>query len=104
MNTLPLTVALNVEGMKHGIIHAFTQHQLELTDTLQRQLDYLLREENIMALVTEEAGKILRDTIRSAVQSAVYRALGDPEVRALTDGIVRSALLATFGKIAEDNT
>lgn len=91
--TIPLTVRLDISGMKHQIIHAFTQQEAATMAVLQRQLDAILSEENITHIIEATALEILQEELQKEIKRATFRALTDPRVRQGIDQLVQDALL-----------
>ena len=60
-------VRLEVEYMKHAILHAFTEHTMKVDEDVKRAVEYFCRPENIQAIV----GKAVNDVLKSAIEDEI---------------------------------
>lgn len=81
-------VRLEVEYMKHAILHAFTEHTLKVDADVKAAVEHFCRPENVKAIVKSAVDSILKGAIedeirnffmygagRSAIAEAVKRRL-----------------------------
>jgi hypothetical protein len=62
-------IHLTVERMQHSMLHAFSQHQMDISAEVQRAIERECSPENIQRIVDEAA----RGAVKEAVTSAVKR-------------------------------
>lgn len=79
MNTLPL-VRIEIDQMRHAIIHAMTRHFDDQKSSIEAQLEQIVKEFDFGAVIKAEADKALREQIAASVKNAVYRAFTREEL------------------------
>lgn len=67
METSIPVIRLEVEYMKHAILHAFTAHQLKIDTDLKEALERFCQPANIKAIV----GKAVDQTLKNAIESEI---------------------------------
>ena len=65
-----VTVRIDVEGMRHSIVHAFDAHSQELSAKVQEQVDLAIKHFDFNQAVAEVVDQELHHVIKSSVQSA----------------------------------
>lgn len=77
MEPLPI-VRLEVEYMKHTILHAFTQHQMQLDQSVRAAVEKFCEPNHINCIVANAVDRTMRDVIAKEVESFFrYGAGGD---------------------------
>ena len=71
-NSIPV-VRLEVEYMKHTILHAFTEHSLKVDEDVKRAVDHFCRPENIQAIVKGAVDSVLKEAINSEIRRSCVR-------------------------------
>lgn len=76
MAAADVIVRLDVEGMKHQILHAFSERALELTDLIDVELTKAIENfdfgAEIRKTVYEELPKLVDEAVQSAMRRAIY--------------------------------
>lgn len=68
MNSTIPVIRLEVDYMKHAILHAFTAHQLQIDQDVKAALDRFCRPENIQAIVSKAVDSTLEHAIKSEIE------------------------------------
>lgn len=61
-------VRLEVEYMKHAILHAFTAHTLKVDQDVRAAVEHFCRPENIQAIVKKAVDATLKHAIESEIE------------------------------------
>lgn len=96
MEHLPFTIQLEMDQMKHTIIHHFNTHQRELSERLEIEINNAIQCFDFSKAVLEATHKTLNDVISSYFQYG--------EGRKMIKDSMEESLKATFGKEAVDNS
>ena len=62
-------VRLEVEYMKHAILHAFTEHTLKVDADVKAAVERFCRPENIAAIVEDAVNHALKEAIYSEIEN-----------------------------------
>lgn len=62
-------IRIELEGMKHTLMAAMSQHLLEMDDLIQVQVDRVCTPENISSIVYEQAKTQIKNAIDDAVRT-----------------------------------
>lgn len=61
-------VRLEVEYMKHAILHAFTEHTLKVDQDVKAAVEHFCRPENVRAIVAQAVDSVLKDAIEGEIR------------------------------------
>lgn len=67
MNEFPM-IRLELTGMKHSIMHAFNDHQLDMSAEVKRALDRECSPEKLQAYIDNETRAAVKEATESAVR------------------------------------
>lgn len=89
MNAVPL-IRIELEGMKHAIIHAMSEHLAQMDADIQEAVNAACTPENIKKIITDTAEREIKNAItqhvqdfyrygdgRSVIRDAVFEVLKD---------------------------
>ena len=62
-------VRLEVQYMKHAILHAFTEHTLKVDADVKRAVENFCRPENVSAIVKDAVDSSLKEAIYSEIEN-----------------------------------
>lgn len=87
----PLTVRLEVEGMRHQIVRQVAEHQLEIEQAIQNCVDTELAQFDFGREVAKAVDQLLPESIRTAVERAVRDAVHRGALYEIVQEAVRDA-------------
>lgn len=61
-------VRLEVEYMKHAILHAFTEHTLKVDADVKRAVEHFCRPENIRSVASAAVDSVLKEVINAEIE------------------------------------
>jgi len=85
-----MQLTVQFRGLKAGIIHAFSGYEDRLQAEIERQAKIL--EPQLEAMVGEEIGKVLRESIKDCVSTSLKKMTWDPDFQAAIKASVVKAL------------
>jgi hypothetical protein len=88
MNT-PL-IKLEIEGMRHAIVHAFTQHNIEIEAAVNEEFRRQIEAFDFRDAVAREFAAAMNGAIRSAVERFFYQGSGRDIVEHAVESALRS--------------
>lgn len=91
MSYLPI-IRIEVEGMKHSIMHALSTHAEEYEAYIQQELEALDVEAIIRAQVSKTAPRMIEAIIDMATEKAIRDALAQAQFSERMGEIVRGAV------------
>ena len=101
--TAPIMIRLDVEFMRHSIVHAFNQHTKELEETLDKEIRTVLAQFDFQTLVKDECQRLLRDYIKRALADAISNAFLQEGLRGIFKaGAERAVREAILNALKED--
>lgn len=65
-----IALKLEVEAMRYQVQHAFMSHSKEVEEQIGLALDKALKDFDFIAVVKEEAGRIITKAVKDAIASA----------------------------------
>ena len=66
-----IRVKLDVDGIRHSIVHAFTARQLEIAEALNEEIDRVIESYDFRAHVRSVAENVLNESVKHAVEDAL---------------------------------
>lgn len=60
-------VRLEIEYMKHAILHAFTEHSARIDEDVRKAVEHFCRPENVKAIIE----KAVNDTLKHAIEAEI---------------------------------
>lgn len=67
IDSLPI-IKLELQGMRHAVMHAFTRHQIEMDAHVQAAMDAYCSPENIKRVVDTAVAREIESAIQSEVE------------------------------------
>jgi poly(A) polymerase Pap1 len=86
-------IHLELEQMRFELTQAIRLHHASIENSLNAQFKALIDGFDFDAVIRQEATRIIAESIRRALASAVWRAFEDGDVQAVLGADVRGALL-----------
>jgi hypothetical protein len=68
MNNIPI-IRLEIEHMKHAMLHAFADYQIHIDETLRNAVEAFCQPDNIERIVTKQVSDSLEQAIRDEVDN-----------------------------------
>jgi hypothetical protein len=62
------TIRLEIEGMRHAILHAFSQHNRDIEEYLQKETEKFVKGYDFQAAVAKSLGPLFDEIVRKAVE------------------------------------
>lgn len=62
--SLPI-IKIEIEQMRHAIMHAFTEHQFQVSEEVERQLEHVIQNYNYEAAIRDAAYKAMDEAIKN---------------------------------------
>lgn len=81
MNSIPV-VRLEVEYMKHSILHAFADYQVQVDEQVKRAVDAACTPDNLQRILNAEVKQEIERAIKSEVEHFFRYGSGKDAVRA----------------------
>ena len=86
MNGIPV-IRLEIEGMKHAVIHAMTRHLAQMDSEIQAAVEHACKPEHISALIETTARGEIAKAVKSEIEN-FYRY--GPGRKAIKEAVVRA--------------
>lgn len=83
-------IRLTVEGMKHQIMHALMEHELALSNEIQRAVEAFCQPENIQAVINREVNAVVSSVIREEIDRFYRRGDGRAVIRTAVEERLRT--------------
>lgn len=93
MNTMPV-IRLEIEGMKHTIMHAMTQYMTQMDSDIQAAVERACKPENISALIEATAREQIAKAVKYEIES--FYSYG-PGRKAIKEAVIK-----TLGKDTDE--
>lgn len=84
-------IRLELEGMRHTVLHAFAQQTAQMDQILQSELDRFCSEDNLRAIVAAQ----VKESIQSAIKQEIASFYGYGKGRE----IIKAAVIAELSKV-----
>jgi hypothetical protein len=68
IHSVPI-IKLTVEGMKHSILNAFAQRQVETDTYVKEELEHFCSAENLRRVIAKHVDDVIEEAIRDALQN-----------------------------------
>jgi hypothetical protein len=81
MHNIPI-IRLEIEHMKHAMLHAFGDYQLQFDETLRKAVEVFCQPDNIDRIVTRQVNESLEQAIRDEVDNFFRLGKGRAAIKA----------------------
>lgn len=98
MNTGVPIMRLELEGMKHSILHAFSQMSVATDAMVQVEVEKFCQPERLQEIIAQEVGRVLKASIENEVRSFFSYGDGGTYIKELTKLAIASSLAPIPGE------
>jgi len=99
VTTVP-TIRLEIEGMKHSVLHRLAVHHGELEEAVDAEVTRALEAFDAAAVARNELANLLPDIVRELVNDTIRQVVWSPEVRdALREATTVALVKALTGEV-----
>lgn len=78
-NPLPM-IRLDIEGMRHSVVHAFNEHSKEVEEAVSKAVNEAIANFDFAGTVAREARAVIGELVKRAMTDAIQRAFESPEI------------------------
>ena len=97
--TPPVMIRLEVEAMKYHVVHAFNEHQLQITKIIDAELERCLKTIDIEEIIRQECEKVLREGVVRSLGFAISQAFYQEPLKDVFQGVVASKVRESIEKM-----
>jgi len=90
-NSMPI-LRLELEGMKHAILHAFREMSIATDSMVQEEVEKFCRPENLQHIISSEVSRVVRASIEGEVRDFFSYGAGGKYIKKLTREAISASL------------